>query len=365
MNHMQGTPQDTPPNTQATRTRINKTPPAFWDKKWHPTGLLLWPLSLLYRVATLWKRLFSGATYHCDIPVICVGNVVVGGAGKTPVVQALCKHLQQLGKKPHIVSRGYGGAFEGPLRVKPSLHTPAQVGDEPLLHARTFPTWVAKDRASGVKMAYENGADVIVLDDGLQNNSVHKTLSLCVIDGSYGLGNGLILPAGPLRESFRSAMRHSDAAILIGKDIHKIEERMPRKLPCLFADIRVDESAALRLKGKKLLAFSGIGRPSKFYDTLTRIGGKIKIRASFPDHHHYTEPELDALVEQSTQQSLQLATTSKDFIRIPEAYHPHIDVLPITVEFRNQQALTQLLSTMYKVQALFDSLATATDAAHA
>jgi tetraacyldisaccharide 4'-kinase len=277
-------------------------------------------------------------------PVICVGNLVAGGAGKTPVALALGERLRVQGAAVHFLSRGYGGRARGPLRVDPDRHTAAEVGDEPLLLARTAPTWVARDRVSGATAAVQAGAQLIVMDDGFQNPSLKKDLSLLVIDGGYGFGNGRVMPAGPLREPLADGLARADAVVLIGPDQCGVEAMLPPSLPLLRA-VLAPVSAALA--GRKVLAFAGIARPEKFFATLQSMGCHIAAQRAFPDHHPYREEEITALIEAAQHADAVPVTTEKDAARLPPAFKSRIETLPVALRWRDEGAVDRLLSRFY------------------
>lgn len=274
------------------------------------------------------------------MPVVCVGNAVAGGAGKTPVVLSLAARLRRRGRSVHILSRGYGGSVAGPLRVDPARHGAAEIGDEPLLLAEMAPTWVARDRVAGGRAALADGAALLLLDDGFQNPRLVKDLSLLVIDGSYGFGNGRILPAGPLREALAAGLVRADAAVLMGEDRAGIAARLRGK-PLLRA--RLVPDAAERFAGKPVIAFAGIGRPAKFFDTLEGTGAHIVARHGFADHHRYGEAELSRLAAEADASGAALVTTAKDAARLQPGWRARIDVLKVAVLWENEAMLDRLL----------------------
>ncbi len=304
--------------------------PEFWhlardggdqgqDAGWAPR--LLAPLAWGYGAGVVARQWWASPA-TAPVPVICVGNVVTGGAGKTPVVLALASHLAGRDIEAHFLSRGYGGALAGPQAVDPGRHGYRDVGDEALLLAARAPCWVSQDRAAGAEAA-ALGADVIILDDGLQNTSLAKDISLVVIDGGYGLGNGRLLPAGPLRETLKSALGRAHGVVVVGPDRagvgQMIDRAQPqtRPLPVLTARLQPDPEATA-LAGQAVVAFAGIGRPGKFFDTLAEIGCSIAARRTFPDHHPYEADEIMEIVELAASLGAQAVTTAKDFVRLPE-----------------------------------------------
>lgn len=322
--------------------------PAFWNLREGPGSAplartLLTPVSWLYQSGAAARALVSQA-YHAPAPVICVGNVTLGGTGKTPVAIAILKRLREKGIEAHALSRGYGGRKTGPIQVDLDKHDFKDVGDEPLLLARAAPTWVAKSKAAGARAAAKAGAQAIVLDDGFQNPTLHKDLSFVLIDAAAGLGNGHVFPAGPLRESARSAMRRADAVVLVsaGPD----PDRRGAWRNYLAADAPVIE-AEIVPEGPgpagAVFAFAGIARPQKFFDSLVRWGAEIKATASFPDHHPYSKNDLTMLRETARRHNALLLTTEKDLTRLPGDMRKLVHAWPVGARFKDEQALDDLL----------------------
>jgi tetraacyldisaccharide 4'-kinase len=283
------------------------------------------------------------------VPVICVGNLSAGGTGKTPVALALLKLLAAQGMNPHALSRGYGGSAVGPLRVDPARHGADVVGDEPLLLAGAAPAWVARDRATGGQAAVAAGAGCVVMDDGHQNPALHKDLSLIVVDGAAGFGNRRVIPAGPLRESVAAGLARADAVIVIGEDFtgeggHDVARDVAAAgLPLLRARLAPDPAAATALKGRKVLAFAGIGRPEKFFATLREIGADVVECVGFPDHHPFTHGEIVALTARAAALNAQLVATAKDVIRLPGDLRAGVAVLPVDLLWSDPAAPEALL----------------------
>lgn len=294
--------------------------PAFW---WDRPGLqawLMWPLSLIYGAVAQWRMNRKGA--HAGIPVICVGNFTLGGTGKTPTAIAIARLLTAAGEKPYFLSRGYGGALQGPLKVEPAKHKAADVGDEPLLLARVAPVIVSRDRVAGAALAKSSGASVIVMDDGLQNPSLAKDLSIAVIDARRGLGNALVFPAGPLRAPLQAQLRHVQALLLIGKGAGATQavELSRAKGPMLLrAGLQPAADAFKAIGRRKVFAFAGIGDPEKFFATLANSGIEAQVEESFPDHHPYSEQEAARILERCENEKLVPVTTEKDLARMGRA----------------------------------------------
>jgi len=289
--------------------------PAFW---WRPGGGgLLAPLGALYG-AVAWRRMAApGAS--AGVPVICLGNLTVGGAGKTPAALAVAHLLLAGRERPFFLSRGYGGRLAGPVRVDTSFHHAADTGDEPLMLARLAPTIVARDRVAGAKAARLGGASVIVMDDGFQNPSLAKTISIVLVDAARGIGNGRVIPAGPMRAPLEIQMAHARAIVVVGPPAGAttvIDAARRYGIAIFHARLEPDRNSLAALGGRQVLAFAGIGNPDKFYATLAEAGVAIAERTSFPDHHRYTAAEADALTARADAASLVLMTTEKDHVRL-------------------------------------------------
>jgi tetraacyldisaccharide 4'-kinase len=309
--------------------------PGFWQTR-GPASTLLAPLGW----AWAWGSGLRGAwtkPYHAKIPVICVGNVVVGGAGKTPVALSLGERIAGA----HFLSRGYGGEEEGPVQVNPRKHTADQVGDEPLLLAEVAPCWVAKDRVAGVKAAISGDATCVIMDDGYQNPTLAKTVSLLVVDGHTGFGNGRCMPAGPLREPVERALARASAVVILGEDRAGVGARV-RGRPILRAVLEPEAEACV-LAGRPVVAFAGIGRPEKFFHTLDRLQAKVVQAYSFPDHYAYQAAEIAELVALAETNGAALITTTKDIVRVPPHLRDSIGVLRMVVTWEDEDALTALL----------------------
>ncbi|MFM9972956.1 MAG: tetraacyldisaccharide 4'-kinase [Beijerinckiaceae bacterium] len=318
--------------------------PAFWNEAPGYKARFLGPFGWLYGKATAARMHASGAP--AGIPVVCVGNFTAGGAGKTPAAILVVALLQRLGETPFILSRGYGGSITGPLLVDPQRHTAAACGDEPLLLVRHAPTIVAADRIAGAAFAKEHGASVIVMDDGLQNPSLRKDFSIAVVDAAIGLGNGYCLPAGPLRAPLASQMPKTDAVMLIGTSA-ECQSRAalfaPFSKPVLHAELKASSAHLSPLQGIPLLAFAGIGRPAKFFETLRSAGLRLVQTQGFADHHPYTPSDIAGLREEASKSGLQLVTTEKDAVRLA---YPREDIAVLPVQLQaDEDALTALLSS--------------------
>jgi tetraacyldisaccharide 4'-kinase len=290
--------------------------PRFWWDKPGAAAALLSPFAAVYGGVA--ARRLGGPGTRLGIPVICVGNPTVGGAGKTPAAIAIAHLLIDAGERPYFLTRGYGGRLAGPVIVE-AAHTAVQVGDEPLLLARVAPTIVAANRTAGAELARDKGASIIVMDDGFQNPSLAKDFSILVIDGARGVGNGRVLPAGPLRAPLEPQLDQADALLIVGSVTGAaplVIAARARKLPLFLAALEPDDAVVAALAGQKVLAFAGIGDPDKFFATVAAAGIDAPVRRGFPDHHRYRANEAKALLEEAARNNLTLLTTEKDAARI-------------------------------------------------
>lgn len=324
-------------------------PPAFWQTDAGRgsaalTRALLTPLGTAYAWATQ-RRIETTDPERVGIPVICVGNLTLGGTGKTPVVRALLAMLEAAGHHPAALSRGWKGRLDGPEKVDPETHSVRDVGDEPLLLAQDHPAWIAKHRVAGARAIETAGHDCIVMDDGHQNPTLHKDLSLVVVDGQTGWGAGKVFPAGPLREPVERGLARADAVVVMMPDAGSEPdyERLSLadlEIPVLRAWL---EPAGPPPAGP-LLAFAGIGRPQKFYDALAAAGGEIAETASFPDHHPFNARELARLADLAEAHRATLVTTEKDWVRLPQEWRARIPAWPVAARFASPDRVSGLLS---------------------
>ena len=314
--------------------------PDFWAND-SVMSRLLAPISWIYGlVATVrWRY---GTPYRAERPIVCIGNLVTGGAGKTPVALAVADFYLVKGLSPHFLTRGYGGRLAGPIQVNLQTHGAEDVGDEALLLARKAPTWVSRRRAAGAKAAIAAGADIIVMDDGFQNPGLHKDLSVVVIDGGYGVGNGRVMPAGPLREFLKDGLSRMDAMVILGQNR---AFKLTTKMPTIDAFL-VPEATSLLPDSRPVVAFSGIGRPQKFFDMLSEMGFEIAVAKPFTDHHTYSDVEVSALKSLASENGARLVTTEKDLVRLDLANAEGIEVVKVTVEWGDSAGIERILSAV-------------------
>lgn len=294
---------------------VSEAPPFWWTKAdWRARSL--WPLAWMYgRLAG--ARMERGRRERLPVPVICVGNFTVGGAGKTPTAMVLARAAKAAGRRPGILSRGYGGSMDGPVVVDPSHHRAKDVGDEPMLLAASAPTVIASDRVRGAKMLIAHGADMILMDDGFQSARIDNDYALIVVDAMRGLGNGHILPAGPVRAPVRDQIRHATALLTVGSGEGACAMvRVAARAGKPVYESRIVARDAARFAGKRVLAFAGIGDPDRFFRSLEECGAEIVERRSYGDHHLFVEEEMRDLLEIASRRELQLAATEKDLVRL-------------------------------------------------
>ncbi|NEU97640.1 tetraacyldisaccharide 4'-kinase [Bradyrhizobium uaiense] len=331
--------------------------PAFWHRPSSWTSQLLRPLAALYGAVAARRMRRPGI--DAGIPVLCVGNYHVGGAGKTPTVLALAKLLRELGERPVVLSRGYGGRLAGPVKVDRNSHTAADIGDEPLMMAASLPVVVSRDRAAGLALARAQDASVILMDDGFQNPSVAKDCCLIVIDGRRGVGNGRVIPAGPLRAPLPLQLERTDALIVVGEGSAAqtiAADLLSRGKSVLSARLKPDPASLAALSGTRVLAFAGIGDPARFFNSLRSSGVDVVRQTAFADHHAFTKDEIEQLVAEARADALTLVTTEKDLARLrgPDgmpAWAQAIVPFAVTLQFDDGDALRRLLTDqLFKAQ---------------
>jgi tetraacyldisaccharide 4'-kinase len=324
--------------------------PRWWYGRARPPAwrLALHPLSWIWAAATA-RRIATGKAVDPGVPVICVGNLTVGGVGKTPVAREIALRLRAAGKSVFILSRGHGGSASEPTRVDPAVHTAVEVGDEPLMLARGLPVIVAPDRAAGAVSAAQAGAQIIVMDDGHQNPSVKKSLSLVVVDGEtrngeWPFGDGAVFPAGPMREPLSRGLARADAVVILLPP--GVENADPRLLalfvakPVLVARL---EAAEAPPAGPQL-GFAGVGKPWKIERALRDAGCELVGFEGFPDHAAYDEATLEGLAARAAALGAGLVTTEKDWARLPTVWRSRIKAWPVRARFKDEAALDALMA---------------------
>ena len=317
--------------------------PAFWQSRDSMTGRMLGPLGWIYTETTAW-RLSRGPHARAAVPVICVGNLTVGGSGKTPIVRDLIRRLTLRGYRAGALSRGYGGRERGAMAVEPGRHSAAEVGDEPLLLARDAACWISADRGAGARAMVNSGIDAIVMDDGLQNPGLAQDLRLIVVDGARGFGNERGIPAGPLREAIGAGIGRADAMIVVGKDGHGLIERFSSQLTILQASIQIEQPEFLATR--KLVAFAGIGRPEKFKDSLHEAGADIAAFHGFADHHPYSDAEIAIWSGQAERLGAVLVTTEKDWVRLTREQQRAVKAIAINIAWKDEPSIESLIDRL-------------------
>lgn len=317
--------------------------PDFWQTD-NPLARLLEPIGQIVGSITA-RRALRTPLVRAGAPVICVGNLTTGGTGKTPVVGSIVRRLAAQGRTPAVVMRGYGGSLKGPVRVDPRTHTVDDVGDEALLHTRRGPVWISRERGQAAAPAIGAGADVLVMDDGHQHSSLAKDLSLIVIDGRTGFGNGRLFPAGPLREPIRSGLARAQAAVIMGEDRLGIGTYVAEFLPVLRARL-VPGPERMKLRNQRVVAFAGIGDPEKFYHTLREIGARVNAFHPFDDHYSFDVADIQPILDEAFAIGAIPVTTEKDAVRLEPDQRQQVDVLSVDVEWERPEALDALLENV-------------------
>jgi len=294
---------------------------------------LLSPASALYAGLTALRSAFA-RPYHSALPVICVGNITVGGTGKTPLVSVLCSALQAADLTPVILSRGYGGRLKGPLICDPALYDASDIGDEALMLSDNFVVVVAADRAIGAQfIERQTDADVIIMDDGMQNPWLAQDIKIAVFDGQRGIQNGMLFPSGPLRQTVKSALPLLDFVIFNGADDTNLLQKFPAELPYLKGRLEPDHTQIASLDDKPVMAFAGIGNPGRFFRMLETLGVDLVKHSAFADHHPYRAVDMDRLFSDAQNFGAELVTTQKDWIRLPSEWRERVSVISVTMQF--------------------------------
>ena len=298
---------------------------------------------MIFRLGTKIRALASKEK-KTKLPVICVGNIVIGGAGKTPVALKIGSMLKEGGYKPHFVSKGYGGLERNNTLVK-DWHSPKSVGDEPLLLSEIAPTWIGLDRNESFILADEKGADCIIMDDGFQDPKIQKDFSIIVINGDQGFGNKRVIPSGPLRESISRGLSRTNLVITIGKITNVVRDKIPNHIPIIGAKFKIEEDNFF-LKGQKITAFAGIAYPEKFFNSLRSLKANIAEEISYSDHHIYSENDLLYLAEIANKNKSILVTTKKDFVRIPKPFRTLVKTIDGFIELDDEKLLFEILTNL-------------------
>ena len=318
--------------------------PKFWyQKKDTYLSSSLYPFSLLFRFGTKIRN-FISTKKQSPLPIICIGNIVVGGAGKTPVSLKIGKLLIKAGYKPHFISKGYAGLIKKNILVE-SWHSATSVGDESILLSKIAPTWIGIDRIFSSKLAKKEGADCLIMDDGFQNPTIQKDFSIIVINASQEFGNKRVMPAGPLRESIRRGLSRTNLVIVIGETSDELKETIPNNTPIFEAKFEIKKENKI-FKGQNIIAFAGIAYPEKFFESLEEQGAKIVEKISYPDHYIYSENDLLSLAETANKTKSILVSTQKDFVRIPKSYRSLVNTLEGEIIFKNEELLVEILSNV-------------------
>ena len=308
-----------------------KTPHFWTELSWQ--SVILFPVSYIWRFGHYAQQKILN-TKETEIPVICVGNLTVGGSGKTPVVITLCRFLSGIGKSTSILTRGFGGKEKGPIFVSTNLHQSLDVGDEPLMMAHSLDVCVSRNRPLGANHILDKKKyDCIVMDDGLQNPTLKKDLNIAVFDGKFGIGNGFLLPAGPMRQKLEVGIQNIDLVIFNGKDETGLGQKIPPHIPIFTGELQPDEEIVEKMKNRRVYGFAGIGNPSRFFKTLNNIGADLVGEAHFADHHPYTDADLTQLYEEAMQSGAELVTTQKDWMRLPTDWRDRVLTVPVRIHF--------------------------------
>jgi len=318
--------------------------PKFWYlKKDTYLSRILYPFSFIFRLGTKIRNITSHAN-KSSLPIICIGNIVVGGAGKTPVALKIGKILIKAGYNPHFISKGYAGIIKTNTIVE-SWHSPKSVGDESLLLSKVAPTWIGTNRNESIKLAASKGGDCIIMDDGFQNPKIYKDFSIIVINSSQEFGNKRVMPAGPLRESIKRGLNRTNLIIVIGDVTDYLQKTIPNHIPIISAKFNINNENKI-FKGQKITAFAGIAYPEKFFTSLREQEAKIVKEITYPDHHIYDENDLLNLAETANKTQSILVSTQKDFVRVPKSYRSLVNTLDGEIVFENKNLIQEILTNV-------------------
>ncbi|MBO1324158.1 tetraacyldisaccharide 4'-kinase [Acetobacter sp. TBRC 12305] len=326
---------------------LKRRPPAFWsDPKARLWPWLLSPFEGV--VAYLARHRQRRQGWSVPVPVLCCGNLTTGGTGKTTVIMDLATRLIRQGKHPHVLTRGYGGRAAPGTRVDPARHTARDVGDEPVLLAGICPVWVGADRVQTARAAVAAGADCLLMDDGFQNPGLNKTFSLLVVDGSVGLANGHVLPAGPLRERPAEAFARASAVLVIGPDRTGVCAGLAEYgLPVFRAGL-VQSADVAALHGRACVAFAGLGRPEKFFEGVRAAGIRLARALAYPDHYFYKSRDMRHLSNIARAEQACLVTTPKDAVRLPPAFRCHVVEIGVDLVWEHPADAEWIISTLFE-----------------
>jgi tetraacyldisaccharide 4'-kinase len=336
----------------------SRAPDFWWDPEARAAALALWPVSRIWGAVAAW-RMAKPPRYRAPVPVICVGNFTVGGAGKTPTTIALARMARGRGLKPGILATGYGAGVSAPVVVDPSVHIAAKVGDEGLLLAAVAPTVVARDRVEGARLLVDRGVDIIIMDDGFQNPALAVDLSLVAVDAAVGIGNGRIVPSGPLRAPLTLQLRRAGALLVVGEGVAAdslVRAAARAGRPTVRARIR--PARVREWRKDPILAFAGIGHPKKFFATLAETHAPVARTLSFPDHYAYTAIDAEKLLAIADADKLRLVTTEKDFARLAGAtgalakLRERAEPFHVLLEFENPTAIGEMIDEAVRKAAL-------------
>lgn len=317
--------------------------PKFWYKKKDTFfSMFFYPFSILFRFGTKIKQILSKSE-NTELPIICIGNIVVGGAGKTPVALKIGKMLIKAGYKPHFITKGYSGIIKKSTLVE-TWHSPISVGDESILLSEVAPTWIGQNRTNSARLAMKKGSDCLIMDDGFQNPTIQKDFSIIVINAEQEFGNKRVMPSGPLRESIKRGLSRTNLVIVTGNASSELKKVIPDNIPIIEAKFVINKNQIL--KGQKITAFAGLAYPEKFFKSVEEQGGKIVKKITYPDHHIYDENDLLNLAEIANKTQSILLSTKKDHVRLPKSYHSLVNTLEGEIVFENEDLILEILSNV-------------------